>query len=57
MSLAVVPNGVPSCVVVVVVVVVVGPSWGPSDGMLATLSIFSLSLYGLSEDSASSSLL
>jgi len=34
-----------------------GSSWGPSVGVLAALSNFSSSSYGLSEDNASSSLL
>jgi len=34
-----------------------GSSWGPSVSVLATLLIFSSSLYGLSEDNAFSSLL
>jgi len=50
MSLSTVPNSVLFCVVV-------GPSWGPSDGVLATLLIFSSSLYGSSMDSSSFSLL
>ena len=46
MLLAVVPNVVPSFAGD-------GSSWGPSIGMLAALSIFPLSSYGLSEDNAS----
>jgi len=49
-SLVVVPNIVPSFVDY-------GSSWGPSISVLAALLIFSSSLYGLSEDNASSSLL
>jgi len=50
MSSAVVSNSIPSFVVV-------GSSWDPSNSILTTSLIFSLSSYGLSKDSASSSLL